>query len=116
MLRAIDLIFLSLILIFYGIGDVATTLYGMKKYGLKEGNQIMTRIFGESFRWYESIEAKLVMLGGVSFIYYLSRVLYSSDVYQIIWWISASLIVLRGAQVTVQNWQDIQAAQQCDDG
>jgi hypothetical protein len=109
MVEFLDLIILFSIFLFYGIGDVATTLYGMKKYDMKEGNAVMTRLLGEQFLWHESIIIKSITLALAFFIYYFSRIVYSSTLYQVVWWILGILIVIRGIQVTIQNWYDIQA-------
>lgn len=106
----LDTILLLLILVFYGVGDVATTLYGMKKYGLKEENSGMTYFFGEQFRWYESLFAKSVTLLGVVIIYLIARVWYTSWMYQALWWCIATLIILRGIQVSYFNWREIRGA------
>lgn len=110
MITLLDAVLLSLILAFYGVGDVVSTLYGMSRHGLQEGNGIMVGVFGERFRWYESIAAKVATLGGVAFIYFVARILYSSVMYRTLWWLIATAIILRGVQVTLCNWRDIQAA------
>lgn len=116
MVESLDLIILFSILLFYGIGDVATTLYGMKKYDMKEGNAVMTRLLGEQFLWHESIIIKSITLALAFFIYYFSRIVYSSTLYQVVWWILGILIVIRGIQVTIQNWYDIQAVRHNSSG
>jgi hypothetical protein len=106
-----DFTLLLLIFLFYGVGDVVTTLYGMRKYDMSEANPITAHVLGATFPWYNSIALKLVTLVVVLLIYYISRVLYTSTLYQTLWWILALLILFRGFQVTVENWQNIRAAQ-----
>lgn len=116
MIELLDLIILFFIFLFYRIGDVATTLYGMRKYDMKEGNAVMTHLLGEQFPWYESIIIKSITLALAFFIYYFSRIVYSSRLYQMVWWILGILIVFRGIQVTIQNWYDIQAVRHNSSG
>ena len=106
-MEMLDAILLSLILLFYGVSDVGITLYGMKYHDMNEGNWIHHRLFGEKMRWYQSVGAKSIMLGFVFTIYYISRVQYTSKMYQILWWVVASAIVIQGLRVSYLNLQDI---------
>lgn len=107
----VDAALLVLIFLFYGVGDVATTLYGIHYCNMEEGNLVMKWLFGRDLRLYQSLLSKAVTLIGVLTIYYVSRVIYSTDTYQIVWWISAVAIIGQGVRVTFLNWRDIRAAQ-----
>lgn len=110
-MNALDLILLALIFLFYGVGDVVSTLYGMKFYDMNEGEYFHKKIFGEKMRWYQSIVAKIFMLSLVAFIYFVARVLYSSQTYQIVWWIIALAIIGQGFRVSYLNFRDIKKVQ-----
>lgn len=105
-----DALLLLLILLFYGIGDVLTTLYGMKYHNMKEGNWVHNRTFGDTMRWYQSIGAKVVTIGLVLIIYFVARIQHSSDVYQVLWWVIALAIIGQGIRVSYLNWRVINRA------
>lgn len=107
MITTLDALLLLLIFLTYGVGDVVTTLYGMKYRGMKEGNRYMVYLFGDTFHWYESILAKSMTLILVLILYYVTRVWYSSLMYQIIWWFLSTIITIQGIKVSILNLKDI---------
>lgn len=105
MVTLVDAILFFLIFLTYGVGDVVTTVYGMRVYDLTETNPVLVWLFGEQFGLGQSVLAKIVPLLAIVLFYLLVRALYAPPVSRLIWWSTASVIILVGIGVTFSNWR-----------
>lgn len=103
---AVDGVLVGLFVLFYVIGDTATTVYGMKKYHEADVESVR-QLFEEQFGVTESLSLKVVQTALLLAVFYAFRVRWTE--YALIWWSFVIYGVGAGVYATAGNYWDIRA-------